>query len=61
MSGWKLKLRMLQLYWPALGDWWREVWLRDAGQRMCCDGRMCGCYGSDYASMWEALLKEAQS
>jgi len=52
-----LKLRMLRLYWPMLADWYRDVWKREPYSRMCCDGRECGCYGADYGSMWEAMLK----
>jgi hypothetical protein len=52
-----LKLRMLRLYRWFLRDWYRDVWKREAYSQMCCSGRECGCYGADYASMWEWMLK----
>ena len=52
-----LKLKMLWLYGGNFSDWYRDVWKQDADQRMCCDGRECGCYGSDYYSMWEFQWK----
>ena len=59
MSEFGLKMRMLWLYGlRGAPDWYREVWLHDAGQRMCCDGRMCGCYGADYFSYWEWLWRD---
>ena len=51
-----LKLKMLWLYGLTnIREWRHDVWKREAGKRMCCDGYMCGCQGSDYASMWEHL------
>lgn len=55
MSDIVLKLKMLWLYRGAFADWHRDVWQREAGERMCCDGSMCGCYGADYGSYWEHL------
>ena len=51
-----LKLRMLWLYRFHFREWHRDVWRWDAGQRMCCDGYMCGCHGADYATYWHHLL-----
>lgn len=53
-----LKLRMLIVYRWHAREWWADVWKHEPGERMCCDGYMCGCYGADYASWWEHLLKE---
>jgi hypothetical protein len=48
-----LKLKMLWLCrWSPL-SWYREIWKREGGERICCSGYMCGCYGADYASQWE--------
>jgi len=53
-----LKLKMLWLYRGHIREWYRDVWKQEAGQRMCCDGRECGCYGADYYSWWEHLLTD---
>lgn len=55
LEDWALKLKMLWLYQFQFRDWWREVALQESGGRMCCDGYMCGCYGSDYRSWWQHL------
>lgn len=53
-----LKLRM---WWHGYRwsprAWYREIWLTDPNDRMCCDGYMCGCYGACHATYWEHLLK----
>lgn len=56
-----LKLRLLRLYRFAVREWKSDVWDKEGRARMCCDGYMCGCQGSDYASWWEHLLNERQS
>lgn len=53
-----LKLRMLWLYRFHLRSWMQDVWVREPWERMCCDGRECGCYGACYGDMWEHLLKD---
>lgn len=51
-----LKLKMLWLYGLRnIRDWHTDVWSKDWGQRMCCNGYMCGCQGTDYAAWWEYL------
>lgn len=56
----RLKLKMLWLYgFRNIRAWHREVWKRDAGERLCCSGYECGCYGADYYSMWEDCWKRA--
>jgi hypothetical protein len=50
-----LKLKMLWIYRGSFREWYHDVWKKVAGARMCCDGYMCGCYGSDNASWWEYL------
>lgn len=50
-----IKLKMLWLYSGSFADWYREVWSQDEDAQMCCDGRMCGCYGSTYGDMWQHL------
>ena len=52
-----LKLKMLLLYRGSIRDWYSDVWLKDAGQQMCCSGYECGCMGADYGSMWEHLWR----
>jgi hypothetical protein len=52
-----LKFKMLWLYRGALADWWHDVWMKDGAAQMCCSGRECGCYGADYADMWEHCWK----
>lgn len=52
-----LKLKMLWLHRGSFGEWRRDVWQRDASERLCCDGYMCGCQGSDYGSFWEHCWK----
>ena len=51
-----LKLKMLRLYSFSFHDWYQDVWKQDADAQMCCSGYMCGCYGSCYYEMWEAML-----
>lgn len=55
MSELILKLKMLLIYRGHLREWREDVWKHDWSERMCCDGRMCGCYGADYGSWWEHL------
>lgn len=56
MSGERiLKLKMLWIYRLHFREWWKDVGSREGRERMCCDGYMCGCYGSDHASWWEHL------
>ena len=51
-----LKLKMLWLYgWAHRKEWVADVWRHEWSERMCCDGYMCGCYGSDWGSWWEHL------
>ena len=52
-----LKLRLLLAYFPNVKAWREDVWRHEARERMCCNGHMCGCQGSDYWSYWEHLLK----
>lgn len=47
-----VKIKMAQLYWPDLGQWFSEVWMQEPYVRMCCDGHMCGCYGETHFSHW---------
>lgn len=54
---WLLKLKMLLLYRGSLRDWYRDVWMRESGERMCCSGYECGCYGACYGDWWEHLWK----
>lgn len=52
-----LKLRMLlRFYKLSPLKWWREVWMQDGSQSLCCSGHECGCYGADRASEWEWAL-----
>ncbi len=54
-----LKIRMLRLYgFRGFRDWIEDVWKHEPGGRMCCDGYMCGCYGSCWGDWWEYLLTE---
>jgi hypothetical protein len=53
-----IKLRLLWLYRWQFREWKADVWDKEGRGRMCCDGRMCGCYGSDNLSWWEHLLSE---
>lgn len=50
-----LKLKMLWIYRGGFRDWYRDVWCREAGERQCCDGHECGCYGSCHGDWWEYL------
>jgi len=52
-----LKLRMLWMMRWLPRVWYAEVWKQDASARICCDGYMCGCQGSDYWAYWEHLLE----
>lgn len=58
MSDLWLKIRMLRLYRFHFHLWLEDVWRRDPLARQCCDGKMCGCYGSCWRDWWEYLLKE---
>lgn len=50
-----LKLKMFALLWRHPVEWYRDVWLRDADDRMCCNGHHCGCRGSCYGEYWRHL------
>lgn len=52
-----LKLKMARLYWPAMREWYSEVWTEEPYARMCCDGRMCGCYGATHFEHWQHLTR----
>ena len=57
-----IKLKMLWMSGVrGACDWYREVWLQDEAERMCCDGYMCGCMGADYGSYWEWLWRDRNS
>lgn len=53
-----IKLRLLWVYRRSFREWRADVWSKEGRARMCCDGRMCGCYGADNLSWWEHLLSE---
>ena len=53
-----VKMRLLWLYRWSFREWKADVWDKEGRGRMCCDGHMCGCYGSDNLSWWEHLLSE---
>ncbi len=59
MSDLWLKIRMLRIYgFRGFRDWIEDVWKHEPGDRMCCDGHMCGCYGSCWGDWWKHLLTE---
>ena len=47
-----LKIKMLLIWRGPFREWVKEVWLQESGERLCCGGFECGCYGADYYSMW---------
>lgn len=56
MSDILLKLKMLRVYGFSFSEWRKDVWNKEADARMCCDGYMCGCYGSTNGDWWEHLV-----
>lgn len=45
------KMRILWLHLSRAIEAWRAETKFD--ERMCCDGRECGCQGSSWRSFWE--------
>ena len=56
-----IKLRLLWKCRGSFREWKADVWSKEGRERMCCDGYMCGCQGSDYLSWWEYMLKDRAS
>ncbi len=45
-----LKLRMLWHFFLSNPvGWYHEIWKQDADERLCCNGRECGCMGATFA------------
>ena len=56
-----LKLRALLYLFPRVSLWWREVGCRNLDDRECCNGYMCGCYGSTIRQRVKYQLNEANN